>query len=171
MGTRGAEKKQNEMIGSVTAEVLDEGRFTVLTVPEPLDIEVSLKPSRILFLGNLDQDDVLAIDTLYRLYGDSEASVTIMHTPKKRRFSDKSAETAMTRLSEYCRVNFKQYHFATTPVQESDSDSVLSQLQQEHFDLIAVPNRRRNAFSRLFNPGLAHKLLSQTDIPLLVIPV
>ncbi len=171
MGTRGAEKKQNEMIGSVTAEVLDEGRFTVLTVPEPLDIEVSLKPSKILFLGNLDQDDVLAIDTLYRLYGDSEASVTIMHTPKKRRFSDKSAETAMKRLSEYCRVNFKQYHFATTPVQDSDSDSVLSQLQQEHFDLIAVPNRRRNAFSRLFNPGLAHKLLSQTDIPLLVIPV
>ena len=66
MGTRGSSKKERDMIGSVTAEVLDEGRFTVLTVPEPFDLEKTLRPTNILFFSNIDQDDILAMDTLYR---------------------------------------------------------------------------------------------------------
>lgn len=166
------EKKEAEMIGSVTAEVLDEGRFMVLTVPEPLGVEQSLKPANILFFSNLDQDDILAMDALYRLFGDCKAKVTIIHTPKRSRFSDSSAGKALQRLGEYCRENFSQYCFVTVPVSRSDGDKEFAALQQNHnFDLVVVPNRRRNAFSRLFNPGLAHKLLFRTDIPMLVIPV
>lgn len=172
MGTRGAEKKESEMIGSVTAEVLDEGRFTVLTVPEPLEAEALLKPHNILFFSNLDQNDILAIDALYRLYGNEEASVTIVHIPKKRRFSDSSADKAVRRLSTYCHDNFKHYNFVTVPVRQSDGDKEFAKLNEEnHYDLIVIPNRKRNAFSRLFNPGLAHKILFQSDIPMLVIPV
>lgn len=172
MGTRGADKKESDMIGSVTAEVLDEGRFTVLTVPEPVDISSSLTPHNTLFFSNLDQNDILAIDTVYRLYGSEEAAVTIVHIPKKKRFSDTSADKALKRLSDYCRDNFKHYHFVSVPVNQADGDKEFAKLQAErHFDLIVVPNRRRNAFSRLFNPGLAHKILFQTDIPMLVIPV
>ena len=160
------------MIGSVTAEVLDEGRFTVLTVPEPLPLEASLNPSNILFFSNLNQDDILAIDALYRLFGNSEASVTIVHIPKKKRFSDTSADKALRRLSEYCRNNFRHYHFVSVPICQADGDKEFAELHRTHnFDLIVVPNRKRNAFSRLFNPGLAHKILFQTDIPMLIIPV
>lgn len=172
MGTRGAEQKGRDMIGSVTAEVLDEGRFTVLTVPEPLEIEAVLKPKNILFFSSLSQDDILAIDTLYRLFSTAEAAVTIVHIPKKRRFSDNSADKALRRLSDYCRDNFKHYHFESVPVSRSDGDKAFAELDSTHkFDLIVVPSKRRNAFSRLFNPGLAHKILFQTDIPMLVIPV
>lgn len=172
MGTRGAERKEADMIGSITAEVLDEGRFTVLTVPEPVEEHVSLSPSNILFFSNLDQDDILAIDALYRLYGGEDASVTIVHIPKKRRFSDRSADKALRRLSDFCQNNFKHYHFISVPVKQADGEQEFSKLQKEkNFDLIVVPNRRRNAFSRLVNPGLAHKLLFHADIPMLVIPV
>ena len=41
----------------------------------------------------------------------------------------------------------------------------------DRFDLIIVPNKKKNIFSRFFNPGVAHKVLFQTDIPMLVIPV
>lgn len=172
MGTRGADKKDKELIGSVTAEVLDEGRFTVLTVPEPLEIEDSIKPQNILFMGNLDQDDILAMDALYRLYGSASASVTIVHLPNRRRFSASSADKALRRLSDYCRDNFSHYHFLSVPIAQSDIEKEFSELQaKNNFDLIVVPNRHRNAFSRLFNPGLAHKILFRTDIPMLVIPV
>lgn len=172
MGTRGADKKDKDMIGSVTAEVLDDGRFTVLTVPEPVDAETSLRPRNILFFSNLDQDDILALDSLYRTFDDSEAHVTIVHVPKRKRFSDSSAGKALDRLGEYCRKNFHHYHFKTVPLSGNVDLEEFSALQAEHsFDLIAVPNRRRNSFSRLFNPGLAHKILFQTDIPMLVIPV
>ncbi len=87
MGTREARKKESDMIGSITAEVLDEGRFTVLTVPETVAVEKSLHPKNILFFSNIDQNDILAMDTLYRLFGSDAASVTIVHVPKKSRFN------------------------------------------------------------------------------------
>lgn len=172
MGTRGAEDKARDMIGSVTAEVLDEGRFTVLTVPAPKRPENLLEPRNILYLSNLDQEDILAIDALYRLYDVAAASVTIVHMPKRKRFSDLSADRAIRRLSDYCREHFAQYQFITVPVAQADVDKEFERLEHENtYDLIVVPNRRRNAFSRLFNPGLAHRILFSTDIPMLVIPV
>lgn len=172
MGTRGADTKDKEMIGSVTAEVLDEGRFTVLTVPEPVDAKRIINPENILFLSNLDQDDILAMDALYRIFDNGNANVSIVHIPKKRRFSDKTADKAIRRLSDYCRDNFSHFHFVTVPVKQEDSEKEFALLnEQQRFDIIVVPNRRRNAFSRLFNSGLAHKILFCTDIPMLVIPV
>ena len=172
MGTRGAQKKEKEMIGSITAEVLDEGRFTVLTVPEPVAVSTSLHPRNILFFSNLDQDDILAIDAMYRLFGGKGVKVTIMHVPGRRRFSDSGTGKALAKLSDYCRDNFTDYHFVSVPVSRDDCEQAFAAMQAgENFDLIVSPNRRRNAFSRLFNPGLAHKIIFQTDVPMLVIPV
>lgn len=172
MGTRNSSKKESEMIGSVTAEVLDDGRFTVLTVPESFDRDRLLKPTNILFFSNIDQDDILAMDALYRLFGSGEANVTIVHLPVRKRFSQTSAGKALMRLSDYCRDNFTHYHFETVPLPENDYETEFDRLNsRNNFDLLVVPNHRRNAFSRLFNPGLAHKLLLRNDIPILVIPV
>lgn len=172
MGTRSAKRKQAEMIGSVTAEVLDEGRFTVLTVPENVEGMESLHPSNILFFSNLDQDDILAIDALYRMFGSADVKVTIMHVPERRRFSTGNSQKAMQQLYKYCSDNFSNFHFVTVPVSPEKFDDAFSQLREsEQFDLIVAPSRRRSAFSRLFNPGLLHKILFRTDIPMLVIPV
>ncbi len=172
MGTRSAARKKRETIGSISAEVLDEGRFTVLTVPEPTEASAVLTPRNILFFSNLDQDDILAIDTVYRVFGGKDVKVTIMHVPPRRRFSDSGAGKALQNLSQYCTQNFTDYHFVSVPVSVEDCEQAFANMQQtEHFDLIVAPNRRRNAFSRLLNPGLAHKIIFQTDVPMLVIPV
>ena len=41
----------------------------------------------------------------------------------------------------------------------------------ENVQLIAVPNKKSSIFSRLFNPSIAHRVLFQTDTPMLVVPV
>lgn len=172
MGTRCASQKGLDMIGSVSAEVLDEGRFTVLTVPEPIEIEKSFQPENILFMSNLDQDDILAMDALYRLFPTGTAKVSIVHIPKKKRLSEQSTDKAIRRLSDYCCNNFSHFHFVSVPVTSDNSEKEFAKLNEKHkFDLVVVPNRHRNAFSRLFNPGLAHKILFHSDIPMLVIPV
>lgn len=172
MGTRCASQKGAEMIGSVSAEVLDEGRFTVLTVPEPIEADKVLKPENILFMSNLDQDDILAMDALYRLFPTGSAKVSIVHIPKKRRLSTQNTDKATRLLSDYCSKNFSKFHFISVPVKTEDGEKEFAMLNANNkFDLVVVPNRHRNAFSRLFNPGLAHKILFHSDIPMLVIPV
>lgn len=172
MGTRAYERKEREMIGSVTAEVLDESRFSVLTIPENLDINGAEGPYNILFFSNLDQEDILAMDALYRYFPDARSRVTIVHVPRRLRFSDRDRGRSALALGEYCRKKFEHFTFETVPVSPKNALSELDKLQSEHhFDLIVVPNRRKNAFSRLFNPGLAHKIVFEADVPMLVIPV
>lgn len=172
MGTRCSDKKEKELIGSVTAEVLDECRFSVLTIPENLNPNTEFKPQNILFFSNLDQEDILAMDALYRYFPDAQSTVTIIHIPVRRRFTDRTAGRSAIALSDYCKKTFNHYSFETVPVSPKTAIAELTRLQTEKkFDMLVVPNRRKNALSRLFNPGLAHKILFQADIPMLVIPV
>ena len=172
MGTRAYERKQREMIGSVAAEVLDESRFPVLTIPENMTVGKSIDPHNILFLSNLDQEDILALDTLYRYFPKAAARVTIINVPRRMRFSMGDRGRASMALADYCRRKFEHYTFETVPVSPAGAVQELDRLKAtQRFDLIVVPNRRKNAFSRLLNPGLAHKVVLESDVPMLVIPV
>ena len=62
--------------------------------------------------------------------------------------------------------------FRLEPITLDDDLVALQQyMTDSHVDLIAVPNRKRNIVSRLFNPSIAHKVLFQSDVPMIVVPV
>ena len=62
------------------------------------------------------------------------------------------------------------FHVSTLDTKHFD-DSMSHLLDQHHIQLIIVPNKKSNALSRFFHPTLAHKILFERDIPLLVLPV
>ena len=172
MGTRSAEQKGHDMIGSVTAQVLDECRLPVLSIPSTYDGSKPFTPSNILFFSNLDQEDIVAIDALYRFFPSANPNVTIVHIPQRSRFSDRMAGKSAMALSEYLSKTFSHFKFRSVPISPKiAADELRKELVVQNFNLVVVPNRRKNAFSRLFNPGLAYKILHQADIPMLVIPV
>lgn len=168
MGTRSAARKEKELIGSVSAEVLDSCRYPVLTIPEGDRSFTS--PKNILFFSNLDQEDMLALDALYRIFPQAKAHVVIVSITSRRRFG--SSEISANALTEYCRKQFDQFTFTSMPVNIKTAAEEVGKLQtSQQFDLVVVANRRKSAFSRMLNPGLAHRLLFQADLPLLMIPV
>ena len=173
MGTRGSGRKERELIGSVTAEVLDKCRFTVLAIPEcfnPSAAGYSIK--HILFFSNIDQEDILAMDTLYRILPATKACVTIASVPGKKRPFERNPKDGLKALQDYCVRNFKNFSFET---ENLSLDNIINEYTaieaHQKIDLIVVPNKKKNIFSRLFNPSLAHRILFSTDIPMLVIPV
>lgn len=174
MGTRGADKKEAELIGSVTAEVLDSCRTPAFTVPENVDAGKLLKINKVAFLCNLDQEDMIALDTLYRLFSDLAIEVCLIHVPGRR---DKlipklRTETSQTALLDYCREQFPRYKFEMSTVNiDTLMDDFGNLMKEESFNLICVPNKKRTVFARVFNPSLAHKILFRADVPMMVIPV
>lgn len=44
-------------------------------------------------------------------------------------------------------------------------------IADNHIQLMIVPNKKSSAFSRFFRPTLAHRILFERDVPLLVLPV
>lgn len=170
MGTRGAGKKERELVGSVTAEVLDTCRFSVFTVPESTSVEKLKNISDVLLLSSLEQEDILALDTLYRLYPLAQFNVTLVSMPsRKHPVGDPETQHS---LLEYCRRHYDGFSFDSDSVKKDTLVSDFERICSTHSpQLIVVPNRKKNIFARLFNPGIAHKLLFHTDVPMMVIPV
>lgn len=180
MSTRDPEKKEIDMIGSVTAEVLDRCRVPVLSLPETDESEVSkMVFSNILFFSSLDQQDILAIDTMHRILSAQnsrqdrpEPSVTIAALPVKKRFMTRNVKEPAEALIDYCRNNFKGVTFSITEISSDNTVADVKALIYDNpFDLIVVPNKKKNIFTRLFSPTLAHRILFVAKEPMLVIPV
>ena len=173
MGTRGCGRKEQEMIGSVSAEVLDAGRFNVLTIPEPYDLSGLTRLRRVLFLGNLDQTDMLALDSFVRLMRPEEGlEVRILNVSSRKFFARSVSKQSVESLLSWCRTHYPQWNFSGNEIDAADAVSaVLEQHGINPFDLVVVPNRRKSAFSRVFNPGPANTMLFRADLPMLVIPV
>ena len=171
MGTRCADKKEAELIGSVTAEVLDGCKVPAFTLPENIGKEQLRNISEVAFFCNLEQEDILALDTLHRLFPDNKFKITLIHIPP-RRLRPSQPQKAHENLLTYCRRHYADYQFEIKSVRTHSVFDDLSTIAGERpFDLICLPNKHRNVFARVFNPSLAHKILFRADIPMVVIPV
>lgn len=174
MGTRGADKKEAELIGSVTAEVLDSCRIPAFTVPENADVNQLVRLNRVAFICNLDQEDMIALDTLYRLFPQQSLEVMLIHIPgrRERNVPDVKTGKAQLNLLSYCREHFPRCSFdMRTVALDTLMDDFKTIIHESPFSLICVPNKKRNVFARVFNPSLAHKMLFRADVPMMVIPV
>lgn len=101
-----------------------------------------------------------------------DVKVTLTTLPIKKRPFAQTAKRAVDSLLDYCRNNFKSFTFDTAEVSGQNTEEEIRQIVKERqFDLLAVPNKKQNIFSRLFNPTLAHRVLLNSDIPMLMIPV
>lgn len=167
MGTRAAARKAHDLAGSITAEVLDSCRIQTLTVPEgDVNFNSLSDVKNVMLLSSLEQEDFLALDALNRLMPPGKAldvKVVCMPTNKYMRATTNAARTA---LKDYCKEHFPHYNFTL-----ETADGGLESLEQNYPDMIVAPNRKKNMLIRLFNPGLAHRILFHTDIPMMVIPV
>lgn len=170
MGTRGIHQKEHDMLGSVTAEVLDACRFPIFTVPENIALSSVAAIRNVAFFSNLIQQDVISFDIFQRLFGGDGLNVTIIPVVDKKdaAYVDKS----LRQLTAYCKEHYSGSTFKTKRLSQARFlDQFQQYVEQNHIDLIVVPNKKKSIFSRLFNPSIAHRVLFQSDVPMLVVPV
>lgn len=172
MGTRAAHKKERELVGSVSAEVLDTCRIQAITVPESCSLEDMTQVKHITMFSTFSQADFLALDAIHRIIPPGQAvTVTVVSIPS-RRYTHEAEDTANRALSDYCSCHYPNYKFELHTL---DRNRVVEEYRKiehnHHIDLMVVPNRKRNVFARLFNPGIAHRVLFYFDVPMMVVPV
>lgn len=187
MGTRLSEKKERELVGSVTAEVLDSCRCPILAIPESVTLIHTDAVKRILMICNLDQDDMLAFDSLARIFDPLNSDivdagqegtgsrqsieVTLVSLPDKHGRLLRS-RCSVEQLADYCRINYPAYTYTTAKVSPDNIAADFEALCTScAIDLIAIPDKKKNMFARLFNPSQAHRLLFLSDRPLIALPI
>ncbi len=168
MTTRPAEQKNNDLAGSIAAEVLDCCRLQALTLPGScVERTKSLTDiRRVALLSSLEQEDFLALDALNRLMpSEQPLEIKVLCLPDKK-YLRTTTDAARRGLIDYCRTHYPHYEFTLANFELNST-----QLSSRDFDLLVVPNRKKNMLLRLFNPGMAHRILFHTDVPMISIPV
>lgn len=167
MGTRGKNQKDIDLIGSVTAEVIERCRIPVLAIPENTPFIEFSEVKRIAFLTNFDQRDLISFDSLINSLKPFKFSISLIHLSDVQ---DTWNEIKLGGIKEYFQKQYPQLDIRYDVVQNDDFlNSLDHYINSNHIDIIALTSYKRNIFSRLFNPGIARKMIFHSDTPLLVI--
>jgi nucleotide-binding universal stress UspA family protein len=170
MGTRGKSKKEEELIGSVTAEVLDEGKFTVFSVPEGMEARKMSELKNVAFFSNFIQQDLLSFDIFARLFKNRKLNITII--PIETQKNDDKTKKYLDQLVQYCQSHYSDFNFKAEILSPDNYAKDFDEyVKAQNIDLMLIPNKKRNIFSRLFSPSVAHRMVFHSDVPLLVVPI
>lgn len=167
MGTRGKNQKDLDLIGSVTAEVIERSRVPVLAIPENTPFRQFSEVKHIAFITNFDQRDLIAFDSLIASFKSFRFSVSLIHLSG---IKDTWDEIKLGGIKEYFHKQYSQLDIHYDVVQDDDLLNNLEQyIEKENIDIIALTSYRRNIFYRLFNPSIARKMIFHSDTPMLVL--
>ena len=169
MGTRGESQKDLELIGSVTAEVIDRSRSFVYAIPENAPEKVFGNVSKVALVTNFDQRDLVAFDKLIRTFSSYNFKLELLHLNDKEdsRLWD---EIKLAGIKEYFKKQYPQIEIDYTVVDETQLLNNLEKyVAEKSIDVLCITNYKRNVFTQLFNPSIARKMVFHSNTPILVI--
>lgn len=167
MGTRGKNQKEADLIGSVTAEIIDRSRVPVLAVPENVSLFDSDTLYNVAFAGGFDQKDLLAFNKMMQFLDPFKIKVflTYIRSHKEKKFNKEQLKG----ISDYFAGHYPGLDFEFISIPD---DNVLVEIQkviqEKSVGLLCLNSRKRSLFTHLFNPSVAHKMIFHTDTPMLV---
>lgn len=171
MATRGRQKRHEELIGSVTAEVIDHCVAPVLTVPEDYTFSGFKGIVRICAFCYFDDGDYKCISKLMEMFNHPDVKIFLF--PANDKLKGEDLIQNLTNLQKKLETDFENAEFklGLTGDVINLREGIQNLFVKEKIQMILAPNRKRNIISRFFNPGLPHKILYEIDFPMLAIPV
>lgn len=168
MGTRGKNAKELDLIGSVTAEVMEGCRTPVFAIPEKAEHTDLSTMKNILFLTNFREREFKAFEIMMSFFKSHNVKVFLAHITKKEDVWDEIKLSGLTsRLKEIYPLLDTEYQ--VLDMNEGLEESIESFVESNNIDMISLSSSRRSIFARMFNPGIARRMLFHSDTPILVI--
>ncbi|MDR1980735.1 MAG: universal stress protein [Tannerellaceae bacterium] len=167
MGTRGKNKKDMDLIGSVTGEIIDRNKVPILAIPENVPFIDLADAKNMAFATSFNQRDLVAFDALMHLIKGYHLHIHLFNISTSR---DEWNEIRLTGVKEYFKKQYPETPITYTVLDDGDLLLAIEKfVRDQHIDLIALTTHRRSLLSRMFNPSIARKMLFHTDTPLLVL--
>ncbi len=168
MGTRGRSAKELDLIGSVTAEVMDGSKTPIFAVPVWAKKRKLSDMKRIVFLTNFQEREFRALDIMMKFLKPYPITLFLAHIAKKEDVWNE------IKLSGIQKILSERYPRLQTEYRLIDQNLGLEEalesfVQENLIDMISLSSSRRNIFARMFNPSIARRMLFHSDTPLLVI--
>jgi len=169
MGTHGKNVKNQYLIGNVTADVIEHSQFPVFAFPENTPFDKFEQINNIGFITNFNQRDLVAFESLIQLMKSYRFKVFFIHISNEDE-SNQWNEVQLSGVKEYFKKQYPEIESSYCIIESGHLiDSLNDFIHERQIDVLAFSNQKRNLFSRLFNPSIAHKMLFHSDTPLLIL--
>ncbi len=168
MGTRGKNAKELDLIGSVTAEVMEGCRTPIFAIPEGSKAGDLSAMKSIVFLTNFQEREFKAFDVMMTFLNRYPVKVYLAHIAKKE---DVWNEIKLSGIQKHFAGLYPQLETEYRLIEQNEGmeEAIDKFVMENGIDLISLSSSRRNIFARMFNPGIARRMLFHSDTPLLVI--
>ncbi len=172
METRSKEAKQNDLIGSITAEVIDSGKVTVLAIPDDCKVCDFKDFKKIGVAESFKEFDDASYKSFMDLLPDYQFDLNFVHILEKK---DDMADYqyVLNQIDSYISKEYSKIKtsYSLIPSEKSISTDLINFFTTSAFDLLIVRSVKRNLVSRLFKASLAKKLVYHAKLPMVVLPI
>lgn len=171
MGTRGKNAKELDLIGSVTAEVMEGCKTPVFAIPEGAKIKSLSEMRTVVFLTNFQEREFKAFDVMMKFLKPYPVKMYLAHIAKKEDvWNEIKLSGIQKRFSDLYPHLEIEYKLIDQNEGNEGLEVILDRFADEHkVDMLSLSSSRRNIFARIFNPGIARRMIFHSDTPLLVI--
>ncbi|NRT10512.1 universal stress protein [Flavobacterium sp. 14A] len=162
MGTEGATGWASFLLGSNTANVLDEIDIPILSVPSKA---VYKKVNKIGFTTRFRPKDKKALKKVVKLAKLYDASVKCLYVKTAQ------SDVATTVIEEW-KADFKEDAVTFNVVLNDDVEgTILDFILYKDIDVLTMLSYKRGFFEGIVNPSLTKKLTKNFEIPILSFPI
>lgn len=167
MGTKGKGAKDQNILGTVTADVIDRSKIPVFAFPEKTPFEGFRQIKNIGFITNFDQRDLIAFDSMVHSLKGLDYKVYFIRLKDD---PEKWDEIQLSGIKEYFKKQYPEIESSYCVISGDNLiDGLNDFISERKIDIITLTSQKRNLFSRLFNPSLARKMVFHSDTPLFVL--
>jgi len=166
IGTRGQGERENDLIGSVTAKIIEDTKVPVLVIPED-SLYQGVATINIMYTTNFDDSDFKALKKLMYIMSLFEFRLYCVHIGNEKNSTLDKAK--MNSLKEKLYNQYSDYEIECSLIQEENFLKGMQEfIREKKIDIISLVTHKRNLISQLLNPSIARKVLFHTNIPFLV---
>ena len=167
MGTRGKSRKDADLIGSVTAEVIEKVKVPLFAIPENTPFRNLSQVKRVAFGTSFEEKDLAAFDNLFKLLKPYPVEYYLFHLTNQ---PDVWNEIKLAGIKEYFQKQYPDLPMHYDVVNADNLEENIEKfVREEAIDIISLATYKRNFFARIFSPGIARRMLFHTDTPLLAL--
>lgn len=172
LGTKGIDNNTSNILGNVTADIIEMTNVPILAVPKDLDWEFLVRTRHIAFLTNFHDRDLASFHTLVHMMKPSEdVRITLLHVNAIDKKGEKRSVQELEQMKEYFLNNFP--HLQNVDYKLIDAPDLLlavnEYIEETNVGIVALNTRRRNLFGRIFLPSVSRKILMNIKVGLLIL--
>lgn len=170
LGRKGLSNNKRNIMGNVTADIIEMTNVPVMAVPEKSKFKQASDIKHIAFLTNFQKRDLESFDHLVdilRPYPD--VKVTLLHVNVISKEGGKWKESELLEMQKYFNVKYPEMNIGYKLIDSPDMiETINNFIKEENVNIVSLNTRRRNLFGRIFLPSISRKVLSESDVTLVI---